>query len=409
MAISVLGLSGTKTAGSAAETHNKPVKNFSQFILSALGSQPSPAAKSNHQLNTKGQSQASGLLAFLNQADLKTIPGGEELLKQLFANPNADLLQMAKDFLGITEQKWTEMIANFGAKPKEKAADGQDLLEAILAGLAAMPASQLFSVLNENTQLIVKTAKLIDLLAAAGKNGTELQTLPAFLGKITEMIQNFQVVNQNEGRRQYLEQTFSKTAEVINKASGADSKQASLEKNLVIKQPEWNGNPFGALIWVKPQMALGSASLPNKPITAADLQQQFQAILAKSQFSKTDGLQKLFIKLYPEQLGSIRIELTQKDQTIVAKILTSTNLAKDALESNVNGLKQAFAVQNILVDRIEIAQQPSFPERFLKDGRDHGENQQQQERQGQQQSKSHEEDENGFTLSLESALLNIEV
>ncbi|MGG5252946.1 flagellar hook-length control protein FliK [Neobacillus sp. SM06] len=408
MVVSGLGLSGTKVAGSTAVANTNPVKNFSQIILSALGSQPPQSKGNNAQLDIQGQSKASGLLAYLNLADLNTIPGGGELLQQLFANPNADLLQMAKDFLGINEQKWTEILARFGAEPKEKAADGVDLLEAILAGLAAMPANQLLSALNENTQLIVKTAKLMDLLAAAEKNGTELPSLPSFLEKITEKIQNFPAIDPAERRKQYLQQTFSKTAEMINQASGADSKTVSLDQKTGKVQPDWNGNPFGASVLIKPQLTLAQAGLPTKPISADDLQQQFQAILAKSQFLKKDGLQKLFIKLYPEQLGSVRIELTQKDQIIVAKILTSTNLAKDALESNVNGLKQAFAAQNIPIDRIEIAQQASFPERSLKEGHEQGDNQPQQDRQNQQQRETSEE-EDGFTLSLETALLNMKV
>jgi flagellar hook-length control protein FliK len=43
--------------------------------------------------------------------------------------------------------------------------------------------------------------------------------------------------------------------------------------------------------------------------------------------------QKLFIKLYPEHLGTLRVELIQPDSTLIAKFMTSTANAKDILES----------------------------------------------------------------------------
>ena len=56
-------------------------------------------------------------------------------------------------------------------------------------------------------------------------------------------------------------------------------------------------------------------------------------------------MQKLLIKLHPDNLGSLRIELIQKDQTMVARILTTTDAAKEALESHLHSLKDAFGAK----------------------------------------------------------------
>lgn len=143
----------------------------------------------------------------------------------------------------------------------------------------------------------------------------------------------------------------------------------------------------------------------GKPVSSEQLIQQFESILSKSQFSKIDGTQRLFIKLNPENLGSLRIELIQKDDTIVAKILTTTGAAKDALESQLHGLKHALTAQNIQVDRIEVSQQVMTPqEKFMHREQPGGHP---KEQQGQQPSKE-QTDDSEFDQSFEEALLNME-
>ncbi|MGA9225340.1 MAG: flagellar hook-length control protein FliK, partial [Mesobacillus sp.] len=141
----------------------------------------------------------------------------------------------------------------------------------------------------------------------------------------------------------------------------------------------------------------------DKPVSPEQLMKQFESILSKSQFLNSGGTQKLFIKLFPEHLGSIRVELFQKDQVMMARIITTTGTAKETLESQVHGLKQAFAAQNLSVDKIEIFQQPSQQERFF--NRDP----QQQHRQSDKQQQEEKKEKGEFNNSFEEALLNTEV
>ena len=141
---------------------------------------------------------------------------------------------------------------------------------------------------------------------------------------------------------------------------------------------------------------------PERPVSAEQLMKQFESILSRSQFMNSGGTQKLFIKLFPEHLGSIRVELFQKDQTMMARIITTSGSAKETLESHINGLKQAFAAQNLSVDRIEVTQQQAQQERFL--NRDS----QQQERQPDTREQEKKEEQGDFNLTFEEALLNTE-
>jgi flagellar hook-length control protein FliK len=144
---------------------------------------------------------------------------------------------------------------------------------------------------------------------------------------------------------------------------------------------------------------------PDKQVSTEKLIQQFESILSKSQFLKAGGTQKLFIKLNPEHLGALRIELIQKDSVLIAKMMTATSTAKDLLESQIQSLKHAFSSQNIQVEKIEISQQMNQQERFI--NRDS--QPQQEQRQQREQEEQKQQHDSQFGASFEEALLNVEV
>ena len=112
------------------------------------------------------------------------------------------------------------------------------------------------------------------------------------------------------------------------------------------------------------ELTLTQSQSGNK-VSTEQLIQQFESILSKSQLLNTGGNQKLFIKLHPEHLGAIRVELIQKESALIAKFMTTTANAKDILESQLQSLKQAFSTQNIQIEKIEISQQLNQQERYF--------------------------------------------
>ncbi|MFS0865103.1 flagellar hook-length control protein FliK [Fredinandcohnia sp. 179-A 10B2 NHS] len=135
---------------------------------------------------------------------------------------------------------------------------------------------------------------------------------------------------------------------------------------------------------------------------------QFQNILARSNFVNGTGNQKLFINLYPEHLGSLRIEILQSENGLIARIMASTSQAKELVESQLSSLKQSFIMQNISVEKIEITNQQLFQsERSLQ--RD-AEQQKQQTPQQKDDRDNHDvNEEESFSSTLLDELLNIEV
>lgn len=100
-----------------------------------------------------------------------------------------------------------------------------------------------------------------------------------------------------------------------------------------------------------------SVTLPNeKPGQSEEFLKELQKVMNRVQFGHAGGANRLVIKLYPEQLGTIRIELIQKDGMLTAKMLASTALGKDLLDSNSSQLRQGLVNQNIQIEKLEITQ-----------------------------------------------------
>ncbi|HEY2421091.1 MAG TPA: flagellar hook-length control protein FliK, partial [Neobacillus sp.] len=61
--------------------------------------------------------------------------------------------------------------------------------------------------------------------------------------------------------------------------------------------------------------------------------------------------------LYPEHLGHIEIKITSQQGQIAAQIITDTSMAKDALEGQLQQLRQALQQHGLLVQKLDIVQQ----------------------------------------------------
>lgn len=89
---------------------------------------------------------------------------------------------------------------------------------------------------------------------------------------------------------------------------------------------------------------------------AEQLMKELQNIFKRANLGQAGGTNRISIKLYPEHLGQLRIELLQTNGILTARILASNVLGKEMLESQLHQLRQAFLQQNIQVERIDISQ-----------------------------------------------------
>ncbi|MED3870609.1 flagellar hook-length control protein FliK [Priestia megaterium] len=142
---------------------------------------------------------------------------------------------------------------------------------------------------------------------------------------------------------------------------------------------------------------------------SSNLVNELEKIWSKASFSTEEGTSKLFIKLFPKQLGAISIEMLQKDSETVARIVVSSAKTKELLDSNLSTLRHGLASQHVSIDKIDVLlseQAMSY----------NNENDQQKERQEKEAFKKEEDQDSqqleesaSFLSSFEAALINYNV
>lgn len=136
----------------------------------------------------------------------------------------------------------------------------------------------------------------------------------------------------------------------------------------MMKQSETTTNDMVTPQTVQTKSDTFHVTLPTaKPAQSEALLKEMQAIINRAQISNAQGITRLTIKLYPENLGTVRIELVQNDGVLTARLLASTAHGRELLDSQAHQLKQAFAQQNIQVDRLDIAQSLQDADRQQRD------------------------------------------
>ncbi|WP_445488252.1 flagellar hook-length control protein FliK [Niallia sp. 03133] len=144
----------------------------------------------------------------------------------------------------------------------------------------------------------------------------------------------------------------------------------------------------------------------GNPVSSNQLEEQLQKIFANASYMKNGDSQKFILRLAPEHLGTIKIEVFQNEGAIVAKIFTATAEAKELLDSHLSSLKHGLSTQNIVVDKMEIVYTPAGQQDKM--GREQQSQQQQQQQQKQEQEDTSQQQQNKQKKSFLEELLNME-
>lgn len=147
---------------------------------------------------------------------------------------------------------------------------------------------------------------------------------------------------------------------------------------------------------------------PESP--SRQLLDQFQKIMQSSKFSAgPNGTNQLSISLKPEHLGDMTVKLTQLDGELTAKIMVTSQAAKEMLEANLHQLKNMFSPHQVVIERTEVTD--SFQEVFNEEGDDssteeekHGKNSDESSPDEQQEPTS--EQENEFEAYMDELLFH---
>ncbi|MCR8848646.1 flagellar hook-length control protein FliK [Rossellomorea sp. SC111] len=252
----------------------------------------------------------------------------------------------------------------------------------------------------------VKLAKVMELFA---RNRDMHVTDASKAVELKDMVKN--IKTGIEGILPKLEHSSGDWSKILREAYTRRLPEESLEKN-----PDMNASAAEKkgiqqvqgtnLHFVLPKAETFSMNLPqtSRSLQYEQFVKEFQNILGKSNMLSQPNMSKLLIKLYPEQLGSLRIELLQQNGVMTAKILASTTSAKEMLDSQIHGLKHAFSAQNLNVEKIEISQAFTDTERQYK-----GHSEQESHQHKQQQSDQAESTNEEEIQSFKDYLVNTEI
>ncbi|MCJ7990548.1 flagellar hook-length control protein FliK [Priestia sp. OVS21] len=197
----------------------------------------------------------------------------------------------------------------------------------------------------------------------------------------------------------------------------------SIDTNSSLKNSESSAvtNTTGATVENQPS-SFGSGEMPKLQQFSIYLRQaksdyqqssnlvnELEKIWSKASISTEEGTSKLFIKLFPKQLGAISIEMLQKDSETVARIVVSSAKTKELLDANLSTLRHGLASQHVSIDKIDVL----LSEQAMSYNNENGQQKERQEKEAfkkeEDQDSQQLEESASFLSSFEAALINYNV
>ncbi len=323
---------------------------FGNVFGQILSSQSVPSVNVESPVNTE-QSLIQDLLSLL---DVESIEDAQKLLQtdELLVDSN-DLHQLLNKLLSKLEdlqenpdqkQDVWEILANVMEQP-------QKLVDSILLTLNGQASTKVASPVE--AKQAVELLKMVQLIGNKSdltfKQETTLFDLKQTLETLKENLTN---LSMTQGRN-----TTPVTKAFIQQVVMNQSVTKGTSSEVVTESKETTSVNQGQATTVQTKVETVSMTLPTqKSAQSEEFLKELQKVMNRVQFGQAAGANRLVIKLYPEQLGTIRIELIQKDGILTAKMLASTALGKELLDTHSGQLRQGLANQNIQIEKLEITQ-----------------------------------------------------
>ena len=283
-----------------------------------------------------------------------------ELNGELIAVDQLLNLEDISELLGMTSEQLQQMIAQL-TEGKVQVTDIWSLLEQgpeVLAHVMATLNGEVSAVSPKEAGQAVNVLKLATLL------GQKTDTVYSQEVKLTDTksaLQSFgdqlqQAMGQMQQSKQQVVQPATQFIKVAEQAT--QQKQETNDAQPVTSQTQQNLTPTRTV----------TVALPMERSQQSEaLAKEIQNLLNRAQIANNGGTIKLMLKLFPENLGQIRIEIMQQDGVMQARLLATTSAGKELLDSNLNQLKNTFVAHNIQMERIDVAQSLQNTDQNLRD------------------------------------------
>lgn len=359
-----------------------------------------------------------------NQSSQTTVTNELDDLQSIL---NAGSMEEVLDLLGIPHDDGLLML-QLGEDGKAVAMDEMLNLDNILNALG-IDEEQLQKIVQqllgeekeasdvwELLSLVDAQAPILQAQIGAALQG-EGQVTPKEATQLLQVLKLAQLVGQKTDLTSNQENLLSSVKDILTSLQTQVGTQVSPKTTItfplqgfqqvqVTKQSETSTNDMVTPQTVQTKPDTFQVTLPTaKPAQSEALLKEMQAIINRAQISNAQGITRLTIKLYPENLGTVRIELVQNDGVLTARLLASTAHGRELLDSQAHQLKQAFVQQNIQVDRLDIAQSLQDADRQQRD-QSFFNNFFKQQQDDEQEQNNNDDDEG---LSFSDYLINEEV
>ncbi|WP_445479652.1 flagellar hook-length control protein FliK [Lysinibacillus irui] len=392
----------SSTEGKINGTSSKD--NISKFGT-VFGQLMSSSTQTNQSSQTTATNKLDDLQSILNAEsmeevlDLLGIPHDDGLLMlQLGEDGKAvamdEMLNLDNilNALGIDEEQLQKIVQQLLGEEKE-ASDVWELLSLVDAQAPILQA-QIGAALQREGQVTPKEAtQLLQVLK-----------LTQLVGQKTDLTSNQE--NLLSSVKDILTSLQTQVGTQVSTKTTITFPLQGFQQVQVTKQSETSTNDMVTPQTVQTKPDTFQVTLPTaKPAQSEALLKEMQAIINRAQISNAQGITRLTIKLYPENLGTVRIELVQNDGVLTARLLASTAHGRELLDSQAHQLKQAFVQQNIQVDRLDIAQSLQDADRQQRD-QSFFNNFFKQQQDDEQEQNNNDDDEG---LSFSDYLINEEV
>lgn len=408
----------TSKAVSTSQSDMKTNSGAAKDKISKFGSVFGQAVASTNQQNKTAQtnnSQGDDKLAELDKVlnsqsieellDLLEIPHDEGLLMLQVGEDGKAVamdemlnLEHLMAALNVDQEQIQKLVQQL-LDEDQQASDVWELL-ALVDAQAPLLQTQLVSALQGEGQVPSEDAtKLLQVLKLAQLVGQK-SDLTMSQENVLSNVNNFLTALQTQVETiQTAQQVTTKTTVTLP----LQGFQQVIQQVQVTKQSDISANEMVTANTVQTKADTFQVTLPAaKPAQSEALLKEMQAIINKAQISNAQGITRLTLKLYPENLGTIRIELVQNDGVLTARLLASTAHGRELLDSQAHQLKQAFVQQNIQVDRLDIAQSLQDADRQQRDQNFFNNFFRQQQQEEQEQANEDSEDGLSFTDYLEN-------
>jgi flagellar hook-length control protein FliK len=334
----------------------QPAANTFRSVFGSMAGKTPLTVASMQEPVTKGKLGES-ILALFNatsleelESEIDSITGLSDLEGLSSLLPLLEKAGLAKDELALLANV-TDIWAFLNAIDKVTPQFFKQLTDA-LEGKGSIPKQQAVELLTllKSVELVAPTT---DLLM---KQEQQLFSLQGNLKVAGEYFEK-ELSSNNSAKNSVVQ--LMETKPIVRFVAKVETTQTLSDDRNAEKNPDTLqqsvSSPLGSLAVAKGQISTIELENRNNARNEA-LIKDMQNIFKRSNFGQTGGTNRLLIKLYPEHLGQVRIELLQNNGIMTARILASTALGKEMLDSQLNQLRSAFLQQNLQVERIDISQ-----------------------------------------------------